>query len=208
MEDLTYCILYVLFLNTLLAMSVLVLADQLVPLIPDLLDGFLLLYFFLYYVHLLDLLLARLSLSDLLLVLLLKDADLALHADFLVTLLLLRFKLFFDFLLFILKSLGEGAVGVAVRTSHLLYFDIQIILVVIMLALTFFLFVLLLLHKLLVVLDKHVREAFSSRIVMLGELLFEVSDPLHVIVIVVTGTDGTLLQQLLRVFLVFSDYRL
>ena len=208
MEDFTHCILYVLFLDTLLAMSVLVLANQLVPLILDLLNVFLLLYFFLYYVHLLNFLLSRLSLSDLLHVLLFKNADLTLHADFLVTLLFLGLKFFIDFLLFVLKSLSEGAVSIAVRTSHLLNFDIQIILVVIMLALAFFLFILLFLHKLLIVLDNHVRQSFSSGIVMVSELLFEVSDPLHVIVIIVSGTDGTLLQQLLRVLLVFCDYRL
>lgn len=97
--------------------------------------------------------------------------------------------------------------GVAVRTSHLLDLDVQVVLVVVLLPLPLLLLVLLLLLQLLSVLDEDVREAFRSRVVVLSEVLFEVPDPLEVVVVVVPGANGTILEQLLGVLLVFSNYR-
>ena len=78
---------------------------------------------------------------------------------------------------------------------------------VVLLPLPLLLLVLLLLLQLLSVLDEDVREAFRSRIVVLCEVLFEVPDPLQVVVVVVPGADGALLEQLFGVLLVFGDYR-
>ena len=78
---------------------------------------------------------------------------------------------------------------------------------VVLLPLPLLLLVLLLLLQLLSVLDEDVREALRSRVVVLCEVLFEVPDPLEVVVVVVTGTDGALFEQLFSVLLVFGDYR-
>ena len=78
-------------------------------------------------------------------------------------------------------------------------------LVFLLLTLALFEFLLFLLLEFLIVLEELVGETLSTGIKVLCQLLFEVSHTLYMVIVVITGTDGSLLKELFGVLLILVN---
>jgi hypothetical protein len=79
------------------------------------------------------------------------------------------------------------------------------VLVFLLLTLALFEFLLFLLLEFLIVLEELVGETLSTGIKVLCQLLFEVSHTLYMVIVVITGTDGSLLKELFGVLLILVN---